>query len=114
MTNDGQVLVAVSDLGVGLPAGRIENIFEAFFTTKSEGTGLGLPISRTIVESHCGRLWAGRNAGRGATFQFAIPADRRVPASQQTSFKDLSSLCPVDKPTSRSLSIPESPECRQV
>lgn len=114
MTHDGQILVAVSDLGVGLPAGRIENIFEAFFTTKPEGTGLGLAISRTIIESHGGRLWAGTNAGRGATFKFTLPADCHVPASQHSSSKDLLSLCPVDKPTSRSLSISESPECRRV
>jgi signal transduction histidine kinase len=70
---DGQILVSVSDTGIGLPAGGIDHVFEAFFTTKPEGTGLGLSISRTIVELHGGRLWAGANAGRGATFQFTLP-----------------------------------------
>jgi signal transduction histidine kinase len=73
-TEDGQILVAVSDVGIGFPVGGINHIFEAFFTTKPEGTGLGLSISRTIVELHGGRLWAGSNAGRGATFQFTLPA----------------------------------------
>ncbi|HEY4049561.1 MAG TPA: ATP-binding protein [Acidobacteriaceae bacterium] len=73
-TEEGQVLIAVSDRGVGLPAEGTEHIFEAFFTTKPEGTGLGLSISRTIIESHGGRLWASANAGRGATLQFTLPA----------------------------------------
>jgi len=77
--DDGQILMAVSDLGIGLPAGRTDNIFEAFFTTKPEGTGLGLAISRTIVESHGGRLWASTNGRKGATFQFTLPADCRLP-----------------------------------
>ena len=72
---DGQILVAVSDLGIGLPAGRIDHVFEAFFTTKPEGNGLGLSISRTIIESHGGRLWASTNAEKGATFRFTLPAD---------------------------------------
>jgi signal transduction histidine kinase len=70
----GQVLIAVSDLGFGLPAEGIEHIFKAFYTTKPKGTGLGQSISRTIIESHGGRLWATANAGRGATFQFTLPA----------------------------------------
>jgi signal transduction histidine kinase len=70
----GQILIAVSDLGFGLPAEGTEHIFEAFYTTKPKGTGLGLSISRTIIESHGGRLWATANAGRGATFQFTLPA----------------------------------------
>src|SRR5258707_8753942 len=66
-TQDGQVLISVSDSGVGLPVEKSERIFEAFFTTKPQGTGMGLSISRTIVESHGGRLWASANTGRGAT-----------------------------------------------
>src|SRR5260221_4710729 len=54
----GQVLISVSDTGVGLPAGRVDEIFNAFFTTKPQGSGMGLAISRSIVESHCGRIWA--------------------------------------------------------
>jgi signal transduction histidine kinase len=72
---DGHILIAVSDQGIGLTAGATDQVFEAFFTTKPEGTGLGLSISRAIVELHGGRLWAGTNAGKGATFQFTLPAD---------------------------------------
>jgi PAS domain S-box-containing protein len=72
-TPDGQALVSVSDAGVGLPSENLELIFEAFFTTKPQGTGMGLSISRRIIESHGGRLWATANIGRGATFQFTLP-----------------------------------------
>jgi signal transduction histidine kinase len=68
-----QVLISVSDTGVGLPAGRADGIFNAFFTTKPQGSGMGLAISRSIVESHGGRLWATSHDGRGATFQFTLP-----------------------------------------
>lgn len=71
-TEDGQLLISVSDSGIGLPQEQPDRIFEAFFTTKSQGTGMGLSISRTIVESHGGRLWATANPGRGATFQFTL------------------------------------------
>jgi len=69
----GQVLISVSDTGVGLPAGRADEIFDAFFTTKPQGSGMGLAISRSILESHGGRLWATANDGRGATFHFTLP-----------------------------------------
>jgi PAS domain S-box-containing protein len=69
----GQVLISVSDTGGGLPAGRADEIFNAFFTTKPQGSGMGLAISRSIVESHGGRLWATSNDGRGATFHFTLP-----------------------------------------
>jgi len=69
----GQVLISVSDTGIGLPAGRADEIFNAFFTTKPQGTGMGLAISRSIVESHDGRLWATSHDGRGATFHFTLP-----------------------------------------
>ena len=71
---NGQLLVSVSDTGVGLPPGRADQIFNAFFTTKPHGTGMGLRICRSIVESHGGRLWAADNSPRGATFQFALQA----------------------------------------
>jgi PAS domain S-box-containing protein len=71
---DGQLLISVSDTGVGLPAEQAEQIFKAFFTTKDNGTGMGLPISRSIIESHGGRLWVNGASGRGATFQFTLPA----------------------------------------
>jgi PAS domain S-box-containing protein len=72
-SEDGQLLISVSDSGPGLPGEEPERIFEAFFTTKPQGTGMGLSISRRIIESHGGRLWASPNTGRGATFQFTLP-----------------------------------------
>jgi signal transduction histidine kinase len=82
-TEDDQILIAVSDSGCGLPADWTERLFEAFFTTKPQGTGMGLCISRRIVESHGGRLWASDNAVRGATFQITLPseADPRSPST---------------------------------
>jgi PAS domain S-box-containing protein len=71
---DAQLLISVSDTGVGLPPEQADQIFSAFFTTKDKGTGMGLPISRSIIESHGGRLWATDGSGRGATFQFTLPA----------------------------------------
>jgi signal transduction histidine kinase len=71
---DGQLLISVNDSGIGLPRGEMEHIFEAFVTTKPQGTGMGLSISRRIIESHGGRLWATSNSGRGATFQFTLPS----------------------------------------
>jgi len=70
---DGLVTVSVSDSGVGLPPEQATRIFDAFFTTKPHGTGMGLRISRSIIESHGGRLWAGENAPRGASFHFTLP-----------------------------------------
>jgi PAS domain S-box-containing protein len=71
---DGQLLISVCDTGMGLPLEQAEQIFKAFFTTKDNGTGMGLPISRSIIESHGGRLWATGAPGSGATFQFTLPA----------------------------------------
>jgi signal transduction histidine kinase len=73
-TDDGQLLISVSDIGVGLPLRQGDRIFRAFFTTKDNGTGLGLSISRSIIESDGGRLWVAGAYGRGATFQFTLPA----------------------------------------
>jgi signal transduction histidine kinase len=70
-----QILVSVNDTGVGLPPQQSSQVFEAFFTTKPHGTGMGLAISRSIVESHGGRLWAANNSPRGASFCFALPAN---------------------------------------
>jgi C4-dicarboxylate-specific signal transduction histidine kinase len=68
-----QLLMSVSDTGVGLPPQQADEIFNAFFTTKLQGTGLGLSISRSIVESHGGRLWADAASQRGATFHIVLP-----------------------------------------
>lgn len=70
-----QLLISVSDNGAGLPSERADKIFDPFFTTKSQGTGMGLSISRSIVESHGGRLWATPNPERGTTFQFTLPGE---------------------------------------
>jgi PAS domain S-box-containing protein len=72
-TDDGHLSISVSDTGVGIPADKIDQIFDTFFTTKPQGTGMGLAISRSIVESHGGRLWATSNSGGGSTFQFTLP-----------------------------------------
>jgi len=68
-----ELMVSVSDAGVGLPSQQEDHIFDAFFTTKRHGTGMGLRISRSIVESHGGRLWAANNPSRGATFHLTLP-----------------------------------------
>jgi signal transduction histidine kinase len=69
----GQLQFLVSDTGVGLPTEKVEQIFSAFYTTKPQGSGMGLAISRSIVESHGGRLWAAANGRQGATFHFTLP-----------------------------------------
>jgi len=70
-----QVLVSVTDCGVGISAGNADRLFNAFFTTKSGGMGMGLSICRSIVEAHGGRLWATANVPHGATFQFTLPVN---------------------------------------
>jgi PAS domain S-box-containing protein len=70
---DGQIQLSVSDVGIGLPGENTERIFDAFFTTKAQGTGMGLSICRRIIESHGGKLWATANSGRGASFHFTLP-----------------------------------------
>jgi signal transduction histidine kinase/CheY-like chemotaxis protein len=72
-SEDGQLMVSVGDSGIGLPVEGAERIFEAFFTTKPDGTGIGLPLSRRIIDSHGGRLWASANTPRGAVFHFTVP-----------------------------------------
>jgi PAS domain S-box-containing protein len=73
-TEDGFLRISVSDTGVGLPSEKLDRIFSAFYTTKPQGTGMGLAISRSIIEAHGGRMWATANAERGATFHFTLPA----------------------------------------
>jgi signal transduction histidine kinase len=70
-----KVLVAVQDSGIGIDRQNLEKIFDAFYTTKSAGMGMGLAISRSIVENHGGRLWATPNDGPGMTVEFALPVE---------------------------------------
>jgi len=72
---DDQILISFSDTGIGLPPQFAQQIFDPFFTTKPNGTGMGLRISRSIIESHGGRLWAEPAAGRGATFHLTVPTE---------------------------------------
>jgi signal transduction histidine kinase len=71
---DAQIEISVNDTGPGLPTCKAGQIFDAFFTTKPEGSGMGLAITKSIVESHGGRIWADSNSERGATFHFSLPA----------------------------------------
>jgi PAS domain S-box-containing protein len=71
---DGQIEISVNDTGPGLPPGEANHIFDAFFTTKAEGSGMGLAISKSIVELQGGRMWADGDGGPGATFHFTLPA----------------------------------------
>jgi PAS domain S-box-containing protein len=80
LDGDSHLLISVSDTGVGLPSDKSDQIFSAFFTTKAQGSGMGLAISRSIVESHGGRLWANSNDGRGATFYFTLPVEVTTPS----------------------------------
>src|SRR5258705_4136571 len=82
-------LVAVRDSGPGLDPENLEHVFEAFYTTKTSGMGMGLSICRSIIDGHGGRLWAGVNEPRGAVFQFNLPgAEEEImcprPAAPQT------------------------------
>lgn len=74
-TKDGQLMISVSDTGGGLSSDAAERIFDAFFTTKPQGTGMGLSISRRIIAAHGGRLWESSDTGKGATFQFTLPVE---------------------------------------
>jgi PAS domain S-box-containing protein len=73
LRDDGQIQISLNDTGPGLPPGKADQIFEAFFTTKPQGSGMGLAISKSIVESHGGRIWANGNDGRGATLHVTLP-----------------------------------------
>ena len=75
LNSEGQLLISISDTGIGLPAENTERIFDAFHTTKPQGTGMGLAITRSILESYGGRIWATANQGVGATFHFTLPVE---------------------------------------
>jgi PAS domain S-box-containing protein len=81
--NDGSngVLVKVQDSGPGVDETALDRLFEAFYTTKADGMGMGLAVSRTIIQAHGGRLWATPNLSQGAIFQFVLPADSKEAAS---------------------------------
>ena len=79
-----RLLIAVSDTGVGLPTDTADTIFDAFVTTKPHGTGMGLAITRSIVDAHGGRLWARPNIGPGATFVFTLAADAEKHQASQS------------------------------
>jgi C4-dicarboxylate-specific signal transduction histidine kinase len=68
-----QIHISIQDTGIGVSAETMERLFEPFFTTRTQGIGMGLPISRSIIEAHGGRLWAESNAGHGSTFRFTLP-----------------------------------------
>ncbi len=74
--DSGQLVISVIDTGVGVPVEKLDHIFNPFFTSKPEGTGMGLPISRSIIESHGGRLWADPNPESGSIFRFTLPIER--------------------------------------
>jgi PAS domain S-box-containing protein len=76
---ENRLFVSISDTGIGLPAESTELVFEPFHTTKSQGTGMGLTITRSIVESYGGRVWATANQGKGATFHFTLPREGDTP-----------------------------------
>jgi len=80
----GQIEISVNDTGPGIPLGETNQIFDAFFTTKPQGSGMGLAISKSIVESHGGRIWAAANDGRGATFHFTLPTEVMEPSTLVT------------------------------
>jgi signal transduction histidine kinase len=79
LAEPGQLLISVSDNGIGLPDDNADQIFNSFFTTKPQGSGMGLAISRSIIEAHDGRLWATANEGRGASFHFTLPSEELKP-----------------------------------
>ena len=73
-----QILIAVEDSGIGIEPENVDQLFNAFFTTKPNGMGIGLSICRSIIEQHDGHIWATRNSGEGSTFQFTLRPCREM------------------------------------
>jgi signal transduction histidine kinase len=95
---DDGVRLSVQDAGVGFDPSDLERFFDAFYTTKSDGMGIGLSVSRKIIESHHGRLWAEPNDGPGATFTFSLPgAAARAGRSRVMSPAQTSALVAVER-----------------
>jgi C4-dicarboxylate-specific signal transduction histidine kinase len=90
---DGQVQLTLKDVGVGFTPETADKLFEAFYTTKTDGMGIGLSVSRSIIERHQGRLWAAPNAGPGATFSFSIPCGSESVASAPSDWGAPESAC---------------------
>jgi signal transduction histidine kinase len=84
LDENGYVVIAVSDAGSGITPDQMPRLFDPFFSTKKEGMGLGLPIARSLVEAHGGRIWAENAPGRGATFQFTLPAGVQQPGKESS------------------------------
>jgi signal transduction histidine kinase len=87
-----RVRLSVQDTGVGLEPQSMDRLFEPFYSTKSEGMGIGLAVSRSIVESHHGRLWAAANEGPGATFSFSVPGGLREGTTAAKSVQSLGAI----------------------
>src|SRR3954463_14731740 len=98
------VRLSVQDVGVGLDAENVDKVFVPFYTTKSDGMGIGLSVSRSIIESHRGRLWAAKNDGPGATFSFSIPQSFESPAG------DTKVSLPNQRPETHSQTAPDVTE----
>ena len=79
-SNGDSILVAVRDSGLGINAQDLHRMFDAFFTTKPTGMGMGLSLSRSIIEAHGGRIWAAANEGPGLTVQFSLPGGSENPS----------------------------------
>ena len=75
----GEVTLAIRDTGTGIDTASSDHLFDAFFTTRTDGMGMGLSICRAIIEAHRGRIWVACNSSAGAVFQFALPVHRGVP-----------------------------------
>jgi signal transduction histidine kinase len=76
LTGESTVEVSVSDTGTGIPEHKLNEIFDTFYTSKEQGTGLGLSVARTIIETYHGQIWAENHAGGGAVFRFTLPLIR--------------------------------------